>query len=307
MIINTGQRSDIPAFYPKWFINRIKEGYVDVRNPYYPRMVTRFSLSKDVVDVIGFCSKNPAPLFTYLDELGAYHQFWYITITGLGKEFEPNVPSKDKVIEDFKYLSSRLGSNCVGWRYTPIIITSEKDASWHIANFEYIASRLAGFTNLAVFGFLDLYKGLERSGLKDCSELERIEIAKEFSKIASNYNMELRLCSKEKYLSRYGIDVNGCMRLEDYERACKEKLVPKKKMEARKGYCSCFLSNDIGAYSSCPHFCSYCYANRNKQTVLNNFRNHDDNSSFLIGGAKEDDLFRLAKQESWIYKGVSLL
>lgn len=57
MIINTGQRTDIPAFYAKWFINRIREGYVLVRNPYYPNLVTKFSLDPKVVDVIGFCTK----------------------------------------------------------------------------------------------------------------------------------------------------------------------------------------------------------------------------------------------------------
>ena len=36
MIINTGMRTDIPAFYSKWLMNRIREGYVLVRNPYNP-------------------------------------------------------------------------------------------------------------------------------------------------------------------------------------------------------------------------------------------------------------------------------
>ena len=39
MILQTGQRTDIPAFYGQWLINRIREGFVDVRNPYYPRQV----------------------------------------------------------------------------------------------------------------------------------------------------------------------------------------------------------------------------------------------------------------------------
>ena len=49
MIIQTGMRTDIPAFYPEWLINRIKEEYVLVRNPYNPVQVTRYSLSTDVV------------------------------------------------------------------------------------------------------------------------------------------------------------------------------------------------------------------------------------------------------------------
>ena len=81
MIINTGQRTDIPAFYSKWFVNRLKDGYVMVRNPYYPKLVTKFILNPKVVDVIGFCSKNPSPMFEYLDYLKPYGQFWYVTIT----------------------------------------------------------------------------------------------------------------------------------------------------------------------------------------------------------------------------------
>ena len=59
MIINTGCRTDIPAFYSKWFINRIREGYVLVRNPYYEDRVTKYVIDSSVVDFIDFCTKNP--------------------------------------------------------------------------------------------------------------------------------------------------------------------------------------------------------------------------------------------------------
>ena len=90
------------------------------------------------------------------------------------------------------------------------------------------------------------------------------------------------------------------MRIEDYERAIHKHLNIKKKMQARKGYCACYLSNDIGAYNSCPHFCQYCYANSEKQIVLDNYKKHDDNSSFLIGNLKKDDRITEAKQETFI-------
>lgn len=57
MIINTGCRTDIPAFYSKWFMNRIREGYVLVRNPYYPSQITKYLLNPEVVDCIEFCTK----------------------------------------------------------------------------------------------------------------------------------------------------------------------------------------------------------------------------------------------------------
>lgn len=301
MIINTGQRTDIPAFYSKWFINRIREGYVLVRNPYYPSLVTKFLLNPDVVDVIGFCTKNPRPMFKYLDELKPFGQFWYISITGFDKDIEPNVHSIDQVIEDFKFLSDKVGKNAIALRYTPIIINEKYTLQRHIDTFEYITSKLEGYTSLAVFGFVDIYDKLKRNHpeIIDCDDSLKIIIAKEFLKIANKHHMELRLCSKEKWLSSYGIDVNGCMRLEDYERAIGFSLTPTKKMEARKGYCSCYLSNDIGSYNSCLHLCSYCYANGNSNLVLSNFKKHDEDSPFLIGNISPDDKIRLAKQESW--------
>ncbi len=302
MIINTGQRTDIPAFYAKWFINRIKEGYVLVRNPYYPSLVTKFILDPSVVDIIGFCTKNPEPMFQYLDDIKMYNQFWYVTITGLGRDLEPNVPHVDKVIESFKYLSNKIGSNCVGWRYTPIIINERYPKERHVRAFEYIASRLEGYTSLVSFGFLDVYDKLKKNHpeLKDCSDEDKIYITKEFKKIAEAHHMDLRLCSKEKYLKDYGVDVEGCMRLSDYEFALKQKLYPSSKMQARKGYCSCYLSNDIGSYNSCMHLCAYCYANGMKETIIKNYQSHDDNSPFLIGHSLEGDKIRIAKQESWI-------
>ena len=84
MILNTGQRTDIPAFFPLWFANRIREGFVLVRNPYNPSLVTRYEINPNVVDAIGFCTKNPAPFFPYLELVKDFGQFWYVTITPYG-------------------------------------------------------------------------------------------------------------------------------------------------------------------------------------------------------------------------------
>lgn len=44
MIIQTGMKTDIPAFYSKWFLNRIKEGYVIVQdNPYQSKSGNQIS------------------------------------------------------------------------------------------------------------------------------------------------------------------------------------------------------------------------------------------------------------------------
>ncbi len=98
MIINTGMRTDIPAFYSEWLMNRVREGFVYVRNPYYRLQVSKYSLSPDVVDCLAFCTKNPYPMLKYIDELKEkYNMFWFITITPYGKDLEPNVPPFEKV------------------------------------------------------------------------------------------------------------------------------------------------------------------------------------------------------------------
>lgn len=308
MIINTGQRTDIPAFYPKWFMNRIREGYVLVRNPYYPNLVTKFLLNPDVVDVIGFCTKNPRPMFPYLDELKPFGQFWYVSITGFGKDLEPNVPSIEQAIDDFKYLSGKVGKNAVGWRYTPIIVDGKYTKEYHIKTFRHIAEELDGKTTLVAFGFLDIYPKLEKNHpeLKDCDDQTKIEITKAFQEIAKEHGMELRLCSKEKWLGSYGVDIDGCMRVKDYERSIDGKLDVKQKMEARKSFCACYLSNDIGAYNSCLHLCKYCYANGSEATIRKNYAEHDDDSPLLLGHVKDDDKVREAKQVSFLDKRITL-
>ena len=123
MIINTGQRTDIPAFYAKWFAGRLKEGYVCVRNPFNHQQVSRYRLDPSVVDVIGFCTKNPAPMFPYMDLLRDYGQYWYVTITPYGRDIEPHVPDKHRLLEDFRQLSETVGKHRIGWRYDPIFLS----------------------------------------------------------------------------------------------------------------------------------------------------------------------------------------
>ena len=119
MIINTGQRTDIPAFYAKWFANRLREGYVYVRNPYNEKQVNKYVLNPSVVDVIGFCSKNPAPMFEYMDLLKSYGQYWFITITPYARDIEPNVPDKHKIIEDFMLIANETIAEDYYWQEIP--------------------------------------------------------------------------------------------------------------------------------------------------------------------------------------------
>ena len=301
MIINTGCRTDIPAFYSKWLMNRIREGYVMVRNPYNPSQVTKYSLSPEVVDCLAFCTKNPEPILKYLDKLDIYKQFWFVTITPYGKDIEPNVPDKEKVIDSFKKLSKHVGIDSIFWRYDPIFINNEFSVLKHIEAFEKFAKELKGYTKDCTISFLDLYEKVKRNApdIKPPSKEEQIEIAKAFVKIGKENGMVIHGCCEGIFLSEYGVDCKGCMSQELVEKSIRENLNPPKSKNIREG-CNCLMGNDIGAYDSCGHLCKYCYANSNKKLVRENMKRHIETSPFLIGEEEPGDKITEAKQKSWI-------
>ncbi len=303
MIIQTGMRTDIPAFYSEWFINRIKEGFVMVRNPYNPSQVTRYNLSPDVVDLIAFCSKNPSPVFPYMEYLKPYGQYWFVTITPYGKDIEPNVPDYQKVMEDFKKLSGIVGVDSIGWRYDPIIVDADHSVDWHIARFEEMTRALDGYTGTCVISFIDIYKKVEKNFPEARAVLgeDRLRIGKVFIAIAKEHGMTVRPCAEGNYLAEYGADCSGCMTISTYEKALKTRLdVPKRAKNQRNGECACLLGTDIGAYDTCGHLCRYCYANTNAELVMENMRKHDPLSPFLIGNSEPGDMIHETDQKSWI-------
>lgn len=301
MIINTGCRTDIPAYFSEWFFNRLKAGYVYVRNPYYQNQVTKYKLTPDVVDCLAFCTKNPAPMLARIHELDAFGQFWFVTITPYGKEIEPNVPLKEKVMEDFKKLSTIIGAEKIGWRYDPIFITDKYTLTKHVEDFEKMASVLKGYTHDCVISFIDLYQKTKRNfpAVKEVTKEERAAMGKEFVRIGKKYDIRIKTCVEGQELSKYGVDCSGCMTKPVIERAIGSNLKVTEKKSSRDG-CNCLLGNDIGVYNTCGHGCVYCYANYNQQTVRDNMKRHNPNSPFLIGGHMEGDVVKEARQESFI-------
>ena len=307
MIINTGQRTDIPAFYAEWFANRLKEGFVCVRNPYNPVQVSRYRLDPAVVDVIGFCTKNPAPMFPHMDLLKDYGQYWFVTITPYGRDIEPNVPNKHRLLEDFKKLSGLVGIRSIGWRYDPIFLSERYTMDYHLSAFEQIASALEGTTETVVISFIDLYPKVRRNfpEAREVTKEERLFLGKKIIEIAGAHGMTVKPCAEGEELAVYGADCGGCMRIADYEKAIGKPLkVPKKK--GARSECACYLSCDIGAYNTCRHLCRYCYANAEPERVLAQSRLHDPASPFLTGGYREGDLIHDVPQKSWIERQTSL-
>lgn len=300
MIIQTGLRTDIPAFYSRWFANRLKAGFVCVRNPYSISAVTRYRLSPDVVDVIGFCTKNPAPMLPYMDLLRPYGQFWFVTITPYGTDIEPQVPPKEQVVESFRRLSSLVGPDCIGWRYDPILLSEQYSMARHLADFEQLADALCGYTKICVISFIDLYAKVKRNfpEVREVNHTEQATLAQAFVSIGKRHGMTIKACGEGKWLADYGVDCEGCMTLATYEKAIGCRLDAPAQRSSRSA-CACLLNCDIGAYDSCGHLCRYCYANANANAVQRNMRLHDPNSPFLIGGSLPGDCIRDAVQESW--------
>jgi len=307
MILNTGMRTDIPAFFTPWFLNRLSEGFVMVRSPYAPTRVTRYRISPDVVDVIGFCTKNPAPMLPHMDMLRSYGQYWFVTITPYGTDIEPNVPPKEQVMADFRRLSDIVGPDCVGWRYDPIFISDAYPLERHLRDFETMARTLEGSTHTCVISFIDLYEKVKRNfpEARAVSREDRLTLGRAMADICRQCGMVLRPCGEGSELAAFGADCSGCMTIPVYERALGMRLNAPKGKPSRKE-CACHLSADIGAYHTCAHLCRYCYANHDAKTVAANLRRHDPRSPFLVGGFLPGDVVTDARQESWVQRQISL-
>ncbi len=240
-------------------------------------------------------------MFRYMDLLKDYGQYWFVTITPYGRDVEPNVKDKHRVLEDFKKLSGIVGVDSVGWRYDPIFITDKYSEEYHLRAFEKIAEALGGYTKTAVISFIDLYPKVKRNfpEAREVTEEQRLRLGKEMIKIASEHGMTLKPCAEGDELARFGADCGGCMRISDYEKAIGKKLDAPKRKGARTG-CACFLACDVGAYNTCLHLCKYCYANADPEKVRTESRRHDPKSPFLIGNYMEGDKIHDVQQSSWI-------
>lgn len=302
MILRASMRTDIPAFYAEWFFRRLQAGTVCVRGPYNPRQVTRYRLDPELVDIFLFCTKNPGPMLGRLDELEAYGQYWFVTLTPYGPEIEPHVPDKAQVLRDFLRLAEAVGPHRTAWRYDPILLSPDYPVDRHLAAFEEMARALEGATNTAIISFIDLYKKVRRNfpQAREVERDERVLLGREMARAAQRHGMVLKACAEGDELAPYGVDCSGCLTQAVYESALGQGIRLPKASSVRPGACGCFMGNDIGAYDTCGHLCRYCYANSNPSAARRNLLAHDPDSEFLLGGPRPDDIVTEAKQKSWL-------
>lgn len=302
MILSVSRRTDIPAFYSDWFINRLREGCVMVRNPMNYHSISKIELSPSVVDCIVFWTKNPQPLMKYLSEIDKNYMYYFqYTLNAYDKDIEPTLPCLDERLSAFKNLSTLIGKKRVIWRYDPILKSKSCDITWHIKNFEHIAKELQGFTETCVFSFVDIYEkninNFKRQGASIISPDEMDIIACEFSKIAKENNIILKTCCENINFSEYGIMHSCCIDPVLMGSLLDCKLVAKKDNSQRPS-CGCIESIDIGQYNTCKHGCIYCYANYSQQAVAKNCLKHDIASPLLLGGVELEDKVSIRKVTS---------
>lgn len=293
MILSVSRRTDIPNYYSEWFFNRLKDGFLYVRNPMNFHQISEIKISPDVVDCIVFWTKNPLPMMERLDELEAYNYYFQFTLTGYGNDVERNLPNKKtSVIPIFQELSNRIGKEKVVWRYDPIFFSNRYNAKYHLKAFRSIAEALSGYTEKCVISFLDIYpknkKNMDNLLSYDLSDSELREFAKELSNIAKENHIKIGSCAEKVDLDEYGIIHNSCIDKELIEKiiGCKLKINKDKNQRIE---CGCVESVEVGTYNTCKNGCVYCYANYSAKSVESNFQKYDPLSPLLCGHIEKDD------------------
>ena len=312
MIISASRRTDIPAFYSEWFMNRIREGFVYVRNPMNYNQISNIKLNSDVVDCIVFWTKDPKNIIKYLDELDerGYKYYFQITINPYDSFVEKSLRDKERIIDDFIQLSEKIGKNKVIWRYDPILLSNTYNEEFHYKKFEYLSNRLGLYTNKCIFSFIDLYQKTKRN-IRELNIIKlnneiMLRIAKTLSEIIESYSFDLYTCSEEIDLDIYGIKHGKCIDDELISEIVGEKLEINKDKNQRLS-CGCVSSIDIGAYNTCLHNCIYCYANLNQKTVNNNIKQHNNKSPLIKGKINGSEKIYIRKMESYREKQLKLL
>lgn len=302
MILSVSRRTDIPNYYSDWFYNRIREGYLYVRNPMNSHQISKINLSPEVVDGIVFWTKNPTNLLPRLDELHEYSYGVHFTITGYGREIEPQIPDKkEKLIQVFQQLSDRIGSENMVWRYDPVLFNHNYSPEYHLKAFEEIAANLSGYTRKVSVNLIDLYQKTKRNtqalNLSSPLQDELSQMIDKMQKIADRQRLELVTCSAQNWLTGAGIKGEGCISQSWMEQVIACNLKAGRDQTQRDG-CGCIESIDVGTYHTCLNGCKYCYANDSDKKVKERAKLYDVNSPLLCGKIEDGDKITERKVKS---------
>lgn len=296
----------MPAFYGQWFMRRVREGYAGVVHPFGGKRYL-VSLKPEDVTCFVFWSKDFTPFVEHLEALDrlGYRFYFNYTVTGVPAVFESGV-DKAAALATLKQLSRRYSPRHINWRFDPIVLSSVCDGESYVREFDRLASELEGLVERCYFSFVMPYSKVKRnfrdleqtSGVKvaECDEASRIELAGRLAAIAESHGIRMYSCCGQYLLGdriRQGHCIDGVLIEQLFQPdgpACHEK-------PTRPG-CGCTESLDIGTYDTCPHGCTYCYANANKATAQRAWRSHDPASAFLGFSKAQSDLWLAELRQS---------
>ncbi len=288
MIVSVSRRTDVPKLYAEWFFNRLKEGYVYVRNPMNFRQVSKIALDREAVDCFVFWSKDPAPMLlklSILEEAG-YPFYFQFTLTPYGRDMEVNLKNKEELVRTFKNLSNIIGAKRVIWRYDPIVLNHKYTIEYHREHFKSLCEHLSGYTDVCEISYVDIYTKLKNVAsqgiIRPITDEEMFELTKDLVEIGGHYNMQIRVCCEEKLVQELHIPKANCIDQELIEEFIGNKIKVKKISGQRIG-CGCLGSVDIGIYNTCNNGCKYCYANLSLDSANENYLKHNPFGEMLLG------------------------
>jgi hypothetical protein len=304
-VISASRRTDIPAFYSDWLVNRLKAGAVFVRHPYAKKII-RVSLRPEDVSAIVFWSKDYSPLLSKLGAIGktTRNLFFHFTITA-DRELECNAPDYRDAIRDYISLARRYSPERVVWRFDPITITDKLPFEIHEERFVRCAELLKGHAQKCIISFVHPYKKVlanlqKYTGhqLDDLTGEQKREYAQRLAERAEAFGMKLYACCNDILLSR---NVNKASCIDGRAMAG----VFNAPVDARPGgtrkECACTRSVDIGAYDTCAHGCVYCYANTDKDRAAAMRQRHDPAWNALHGQVDEENAESAEEQSAFKY------
>ena len=294
-IISVSRRTDIPAFYTDWFMNRIRAGFACVRNPFNARQVRTVSLAPSDVACLVFWTRDPRPLLSHLAELDArgLHYYFQITLTGLPRPWELAAPPSTEIVSAIHTLSRRIGPERILWRFDPLVLADDRPVEQTIATFESFAEKLKGAASRVTVSFLRGYRQTRRrlralpGGWRDWDALTESEwetnarpLVEAIAAGAAARGMEPGACAEPRDLTAWGLPPAACIDTGLIGRLFGIGLSAVKDRNQRKE-CCCAPSVDLGAYGSCRHGCRYCYAGAD--AALRRGERHNPDQPGLLG------------------------
>jgi len=292
-IISVSRRTDIPAFYGDWFLDKINRGFAGYVNPFNNHKYY-VSLKPEDAKYFIFWSNNYIPFMDKLKKIEkkGFNFYFNYTINNYPSIFEPNLPQADALIRNLKNLSDKYSPKSINWRYDPIIITNITDFVYHLKNFNELLKNLSGYVERCFFSYIFLYDKVKKrfndlnlkSSIKltEISNEQKINFANELAAMAESYNIKMYSCCRD-FLVQDKIKKARCIDSNIFSELFNDKNVYKTKPTRKE--CGCTDSVDIGHYNSCMHNCIYCYANSNLPVIRKNYKLHNPESLFLCNNS----------------------